>query len=68
MKDNTDNPPLLSLISIYAFRNLNVNLLNYYYDEKEKIALHNQINTGVFKMDMARIDNDPERNIFQGYA
>jgi len=50
------------------FRNLNVNPLNYYYDEKEKIALHNQINTGVFKMDMARIDNDPERNIFQGYA
>ena len=50
------------------FRNLNVNLLNYYYDEKEKITLHNQINTGVFEMDMARIDDDPERNIFQEYA
>jgi len=51
-----------------SFRNLNVNLLNYYYDEKEKITLYNQINTGVFKMDMARIDDDPERNNFQRYA
>ena len=56
------------LVSLNAFRNFYVNLINYYYNEKEKTALHYQINTDVFKMDMARIDDDPQRNSFREYV
>jgi hypothetical protein len=56
------------LFQLNAFRNFNVNLINHYYNEKEKIALYYQINTGVFKMDNARIDDDPQRNSFWEYT
>jgi hypothetical protein len=49
------------------FLEININLINYYSYEKEKIALQYQIDTGIVKMDMACNDHDPQRNIFRAY-
>jgi len=59
---------MLSLFQPTIFRNLNLNIINYYSYEKEKTPLLYQINTSVFKMDMASIDDDTQRDIFQEYA
>jgi hypothetical protein len=45
-----------------------INLINYYSCEKEKIALHYQIDAGIVKMDMACIDHDPQRNNSWNYT
>ena len=42
-------------------------LINY-YNEKKKIAVHYQISTGVFKVDLACIDHDPQRSIFRHHS